>query len=131
MAQAVACADAGITLISPFVGRILDWHVAQAGGKKTYSAKDDPGVVSVTKVYNYYKRHGYPTVVMGASFRNIDEVKALAGCDLLTISPKLLQQLEEEKDKTVEKALDADKAKSLDVEKLDMCEKAFRSVLYI
>ncbi len=126
MAQAVACADAGITLISPFVGRILDWFLARPGAPKSYAPNEDPGVISVTKIYNYYKRHGYSTVVMGASFRNIGEVKALAGCDLITISPKLLQELEEEKDKKLERELDAEKAKALTVEKLDMDEKAFR-----
>merc|ERR1719481_718960 len=82
-----------MTLISPFVGRILDWYVAN-GGQKSYAPKEDPGVVSVTKIYNYYKKFGYKTVVMGASFRNTGEVTALAGCDLLTISPKLLAELD-------------------------------------
>ncbi len=92
--QAVACADAGVTLISPFVGRILDWYKA-ATGRDSYPATEDPGVVSVTKIFNYFKSNGYKTEVMGASFRNIDEIAELAGCDLLTISPKLLQQLNE------------------------------------
>ena len=92
--QAVACADAGVTLISPFVGRILDWYKA-ATGRDSYPAFEDPGVVSVTKIFNYFKSNGYKTEVMGASFRNIDEITELAGCDLLTISPKLLQQLKE------------------------------------
>tara|TARA_Y100001968_G_scaffold145265_1_gene132737 strand:+ start:1619 stop:2617 length:999 start_codon:yes stop_codon:yes gene_type:complete len=92
--QAVACADAGVTLISPFVGRILDWYKA-ATGRDSYPALEDPGVVSVTKIFNYFKSNGYTTEVMGASFRNIDEIIELAGCDLLTISPKLLQQLNE------------------------------------
>ncbi|MCL4148845.1 UNVERIFIED_CONTAM: hypothetical protein GTU68_053673 [Idotea baltica] len=92
-AQAVACAEAGVTLISPFVGRILDWYVAN-GDKKTFEPSQDPGVVSVTKIYNYYKKFGYKTVVMGASFRNTGEICELAGCDLLTISPKLLQELQ-------------------------------------
>ncbi len=92
--QAVACADAGVTLISPFVGRILDWYKA-ATGRDFYSATEDPGVVSVTKIFNYFKSNGYKTEVMGASFRNIEEIIELAGCDLLTISPKLLQQLNE------------------------------------
>ncbi|KAG8515715.1 Transaldolase, partial [Galemys pyrenaicus] len=91
-AQAVACAEAGVTLISPFVGRILDWHVANTG-KKSYEPLEDPGVQSVTKIYNYYKKFGYKTIVMGASFRNTGEIKALAGCDFLTISPKLLGEL--------------------------------------
>jgi transaldolase len=90
--QAIACADAGVTLISPFVGRILDWYKKDTG--KDYEGADDPGVKSVTRIYNYYKNHGYKTVVMGASFRNIGEIRELAGCDLLTISPQLLAELE-------------------------------------
>lgn len=91
-AQARACAEAGVYLISPFVGRILDWYKAKTG-KESYAPMDDPGVVSVTKIYNYYKEHGYQTVVMGASFRNIGEIQSLAGCDRLTISPQLLDEL--------------------------------------
>jgi transaldolase len=91
-AQARACAEAGCFLISPFVGRILDWYKAKTG-KSHYAANEDPGVVSVTEIYNYYKAKGYATVVMGASFRNVDEVLALAGCDRLTISPQLMQEL--------------------------------------
>lgn len=91
--QASACADAGAFLISPFVGRILDWYKANTD-KKEYTAEEDPGVVSVRHIYNYYKQHGYKTVVMGASFRNLGEIEALAGCDRLTISPQLLQELE-------------------------------------
>ncbi|MFL0799006.1 MAG: transaldolase [Agarilytica sp.] len=91
--QAAACADAGAFLISPFVGRILDWYKANTD-KKDYTAFEDPGVQSVTKIYNYYKQHGYDTVVMGASFRNTGELEALAGCDRLTISPALLGELE-------------------------------------
>ncbi len=90
--QAVACAEAGATLISPFVGRILDWYKS-ATGKDSYPGNEDPGVISVTKIFNYFKSYGYKTEVMGASFRNIEEIKELAGCDLLTISPKLLDQL--------------------------------------
>lgn len=90
-AQAVACAEAGVTLISPFVGRILDWHKKNTG--KTYEGDEDPGVISVKKIFNYYKQHGYNTIVMGASFRNIGEIKALAGVDFLTIAPALLEQL--------------------------------------
>ncbi|MEA1063535.1 transaldolase [Apirhabdus apintestini] len=93
-AQARACAEAGVFLISPFVGRILDWYKANTD-KKEYSAEDDPGVVSVTDIYNYYKQHGYETVVMGASFRNVGEILALAGCDRLTIAPPLLKELAE------------------------------------
>lgn len=91
--QAAACADAGVFLISPFVGRILDWYKANTD-KKEYAPHEDPGVVSVTQIYNYYKQHGYNTVVMGASFRNTGELEALAGCDRLTISPQLLGELE-------------------------------------
>lgn len=93
--QAVACADAGVTLISPFVGRILDWHKAN-GGVQDYSADNDPGVQSVTRIYNYFKQHGYATIVMGASFRNTAEIEGLAGCDRLTISPQLLQELQQD-----------------------------------
>ena len=92
--QAVACADAGVFLISPFVGRILDWYKAATG--QEYTAETDPGVLSVKRIYNYYKTHGYNTVVMGASFRNTGEIEALAGCDRLTISPPLLQVLSED-----------------------------------
>merc|ERR1712227_1146791 len=91
-AQAIACAEAKVTLISPFVGRIMDFYKAKTG--KTYEAEEDPGVMSVRKIYNYYKKHGYKTIVMGASFRNTGEVLALAGCDALTISPKLLAELD-------------------------------------
>ncbi|MCX5928537.1 MAG: transaldolase [Synechococcus sp. LacPavin_0920_WC12_MAG_50_7] len=91
-AQAVACAEAGITLISPFVGRILDWYKKDSG-RDNYPGPEDPGVISVTKIFNYFKTYGYKTEVMGASFRNLDEIIELAGCDLLTISPKLLDQL--------------------------------------
>ena len=90
--QAVACAEAGVTLISPFVGRILDWYKAETG-RDFYPGAEDPGVLSVTRIFNYYKTYGFNTEVMGASFRNIDEIVELAGCDLLTISPKLLDQL--------------------------------------
>lgn len=92
-AQAQACAEAGATLISPFVGRILDWHKANTD-KKDYTASEDPGVISVTEIYNFYKQHGFKTIVMGASFRNTGEIEELAGCDRLTISPDLLAQLE-------------------------------------
>lgn len=94
--QAAACADAGVFLISPFVGRILDWYKANTE-KKEYTAEEDPGVVSVRHIYNYYKQNGYSTVVMGASFRNLGEIEALAGCDRLTISPQLLQELDQDK----------------------------------
>jgi transaldolase len=91
--QAVACAEAKVTLISPFVGRILDWYL-KSTGKASYAPAEDPGVLSVTKIYEYYKTHGYKTEVMGASFRNIGEITELAGCDLLTIAPKLLAELD-------------------------------------
>jgi len=106
--QAVACAEAGVTLISPFVGRILDWYKKSTG--KTYSGDEDPGVISVKKIFNYYKQHSYKTIVMGASFRNIGEIKALAGVDFLTISPALLEELKSSKEE-VPKKLDAEKAR--------------------
>lgn len=96
--QAAACADAGVYLISPFVGRILDWYKTNTD-KKEYSAEEDPGVISVRRIYNYYKQNDYKTVVMGASFRNLGEIEALAGCDRLTISPNLLQELEQDQGK--------------------------------
>lgn len=107
-AQAVACAQAGVYLISPFVGRILDWY-KKAEGVDGYVPEQDPGVVSVTEIYNHYKQYGYPTVVMGASFRNIDEILQLAGCDCLTISPVLLDELERSREPLVQKltAVDA------------------------
>jgi len=123
-AQAVACADAGVTLISPFVGRILDWHVAHSD-VKSYEPLKDPGVKSVTHIYNYYKKHGYKTTVMGASFRNVGEIKALAGCDLLTISPTLLAELEGCAEPLV-RALSVEQAKSLSIPKEEMNESRFR-----
>ncbi|WP_444942772.1 transaldolase [Microbulbifer sp. ZKSA006] len=93
-AQAIACAEAGVTLISPFVGRILDWHIANSD-REAFSAQEDPGVISVRNIYEYYKSRDYKTIVMGASFRNTGEIEALAGCDRLTISPQLLQALED------------------------------------
>jgi len=126
-AQAVACAEAGVTLISPFVGRILDWYVANTD-TKSYSGEEDPGVISVTKIYNYYKKFNYKTVVMGASFRNIEEVKALAGCDLLTISPKLLGELEAS-DAAVPKKLNKETAAKLQLEKIELDEAKFRWLL--
>src|SRR5579863_3387363 len=94
-AQAIACAEAGVTLISPFVGRIFDWYKKEGGGKEIPPDKD-PGVASVTRIYNYYKKYGYKTQVMGASFRNLNQIENLTGCDLLTISPDLLEQLEQQ-----------------------------------
>ncbi|KAF5294638.1 hypothetical protein FQA39_LY02770 [Lamprigera yunnana] len=123
-AQAVACAEAGVTLISPFVGRILDWHVANTD-KKSFAGEEDPGVISVTKIYNYYKKFNYKTVVMGASFRNIEEVKALAGCDLLTISPKLLSELDDS-NVVITPHLTQESAMKSDVEKLTLSEAKFR-----
>ncbi|RSH90540.1 sedoheptulose-7-phosphate:D-glyceraldehyde-3- phosphate transaldolase [Saitozyma podzolica] len=102
--QAVACAEAGVTLISPFVGRILDWYKKSTG--QEYTAETDPGVKSVQRIFNYYKQHGYKTIVMGASFRNTGEIKALAGCDFLTIAPKLLEELKNSTE-PVPKQLDA------------------------
>ncbi|KAG1660308.1 Transaldolase [Nymphon striatum] len=123
-AQAVACAEAGVTLISPFVGRIYDWYV-QSTGQKTYEMLDDPGVKSVTRIFNYYKRFGYKTVVMGASFRNVNQIRALAGCDLLTISPKLLGELDSSNE-SLHEILTEQSAKKLDLDKIDMDEKTFR-----
>jgi len=126
LAQAVACAEGGIKLISPFVGRILDWYKKSTG--KDYSAVEDPGVVSVTQIYNYYKHFGYTTEVMGASFRSKGEITELAGCDLLTISPGLLGELAASSDPLPQK-LNADSAKSLKIERLTFDEKAFRWAL--
>lgn len=124
MAQAVACAEAGVRLISPFVGRIMDWYKKDRGVAEI-PAVEDPGVLSVTKIFNYYKKFGYPTQVMGASFRNTGEIIELAGSDLLTISPSLLSELEK-MEGTLVKKLDAEKAKTSDIEKIDMDEKTFR-----
>jgi transaldolase len=120
--QAVAAAEAGVTLVSPFVGRILDWYKKDTG--KDYQGADDPGVQSVTTVYNYYKKFGYKTQVMGASFRNIGEIQELAGCDLLTIAPKLLAELES-KQGDLPRKLDPAKAKSMSIEKIPMDKAAF------
>ncbi|MCK0107202.1 transaldolase [Marinobacter sp. S0848L] len=111
--QAVACAQAGAHLISPFVGRILDWHLANSG-RDSYPAAEDPGVQSVTRIYNYYKAHGFNTVVMGASFRNTGEIEMLAGCDRLTISPALLQELQDDNGQLNQK-LNAEAATSNEV----------------
>jgi len=110
--QAVACAQAGAHLISPFVGRILDWHLANSG-RDSYPPAEDPGVQSVTRIYNYYKANGYNTVVMGASFRNIGEIEMLAGCDRLTISPALLQELKDDQGELT-RQLNADTAAGSD-----------------
>jgi transaldolase len=122
LAQAIACADAHAFLISPFVGRILDWHVKAGGGP--YTAETDPGVVSVGQIYAYYKTHGVKTVVMGASFRNIGEIEALAGCDRLTISPQLLGELANAEG-TLTRKLDA-KSVGPAPEKISLDEKGFR-----
>ncbi len=123
--QAIACAEAKVTLISPFVGRILDWYKKDTG--KDYSGADDPGVQSVTTIYNYYKKFDYKTVVMGASFRNIGEITELAGCDLLTISPKLLEELDS-KDADLPRKLDPAKSKSMDIQKIPMDEATFEKM---
>lgn len=120
--QAIACAEAGATLISPFVGRILDWHVKETG--REYSATEDPGVQSVTQIYNYYKKFGYDTEVMGASFRSVGEITELAGCDLLTISPKLLAELDST-EAELPRRLDPAKAATLDIEKLAIDKATF------
>ena len=123
LAQAVACAEGGIKLISPFVGRILDWHKKSTG--KDYAATEDPGVLSVTQIYNYYKHFGYTTEVMGASFRNKGEITELTGCDLLTISPGLLGELQASEEPLTAK-LNAANAKSLKIDRIGSDEKTFR-----
>ena len=122
-AQAVACAQAKVFLISPFVGRIMDWYKASTG-KDSYSADQDPGVMSVTKIYNYYKQHGYNTIVMGASFRNTGEIEALAGCDYLTIGPNYLEELRND-DGRLDRVLSADNA-GVPQAKISMDEISFR-----
>ncbi|MDY7573875.1 transaldolase [Actimicrobium sp. CCI2.3] len=121
--QAIACADAGARLISPFVGRIYDWYKKSTGLE--YSGADDPGVQSVQRIYNYYRKFGYATEVMGASFRNTSQIRELAGCDLLTISPELLQQLADSNEPIVRK-LSPERAQSADLHKLMLDEKTFR-----
>ncbi|XP_049849049.1 transaldolase-like [Schistocerca gregaria] len=123
LAQAVACAEAKVSLVSPFVGRILDFWKKETG--KTYSGKEDPGVVSVTQIYNYYKKHGYKTLILGASFRNKDEILCLSGCDCLTISPKFIQELHE-CDEPIQRCLSPEAAKSADLPTLKVDEKNFR-----
>lgn len=122
-AQAVACAEAKVFLISPFVGRILDWHLADRG-LTAIDASEDPGVQSVTQIYNYYKQHGYQTVVMGASFRNTGEIEQLAGCDRLTISPPLMQTLQEDSSE-LKRQLSSDTPGAAQT-KLSLDEKTFR-----
>jgi len=126
LAQAVACAQAGARLISPFVGRILDWHTAKTG--RDYAATEDPGVQSVREIYTYYKKFGHPTEVMGASFRNKEEILELAGCDLLTISPALLGALKSATD-PVDRKLSPDNAAQSKARKLSLNERKFRWLL--
>jgi transaldolase len=123
-AQAVACAEAGVTLISPFVGRIYDWYRKDRGGADI-PADEDPGVASVTCVYNYFKKFGYKTQVMGASFRKVDQVVRLAGCDLLTISPDLLEQMKKTEG-SVRRRLSGEAARASDAQKIHLDEKTFR-----
>jgi transaldolase len=123
-AQAVACAEAGVTLISPFVGRIYDWYRKERGGKDI-PADEDPGVTSVTRIYNYFKKFDYKTQVMGASFRKVDQIVRLAGCDLLTISPDLLEQMEKT-DGAAPRRLSVETAKASDAKKIHLDEKTFR-----
>lgn len=126
-AQAVACAEANVNLISPFVGRIFDWYVKNTG-QKTFEPKEDPGVKSVTQIYNYYKKFGYKTIVMGASFRNVGQITALTGCDNLTISPKLLDELNKMKDE-LKPELTPESASMVEMEKISLDEKQFRWLL--
>lgn len=126
LAQAIGCAQSNATLISPFVGRILDWYKKATG--KEFAPKEDPGVLSVKEIYNYYKKMGIKTQIMGASFRNTGEILELAGCDLLTIAPPLLKELENTEG-TVERKLDPQKAKTLQIEPIQMDEKKFRWML--
>jgi transaldolase len=121
--QAVACADAGVTLISPFVGRIHDWYKAKGGAD--FDGESDPGVASVRRIHAYFKKFGYPTEVMGASFRNVGQILALAGCDLLTISPELLEQLRGS-DADVPRRLDPAAAAKAPIERVRFDEKHFR-----
>jgi transaldolase len=120
--QAIACAEAGVTLVSPFVGRILDWYKKDTG--RDFHGADDPGVISVTNIFNYYKKFGYKTQVMGASFRNIGEIRELAGCDLLTISPQLLAELESTEAELPRK-LSPEAAKALPIERIAVDKAAF------
>jgi len=126
-AQAIACAEAGVTLISPFVGRIMDWY-KKKNSVDGFIPTEDPGVISVSSIYNYFKKFGYSTIVMGASFRNTDEILELAGCDRLTIAPALLSELDAA-NSIVTKKLDADAAKASDESKIDMSETVFRWML--
>jgi transaldolase len=127
MAQAIACGEAGVQLISPFVGRILDWYKKNSG-RDQYPPQEDPGVVSVTEIYKYYKKYGYKTEVMGASFRNTGEILELAGCDLLTISPQLLEELNKTSG-TLARKLSPDVARDFSMPKTSLDEKGFRWAL--
>lgn len=127
IAQAIACAEAGCTLISPFVGRIMDWYKKSKGVDK-FAPAEDPGVMSVTAIYNYFKKYNYDTIVMGASFRNTEEICELAGCDRLTISPQLLDQLSNNTG-DLPKKLDAAKSVGMDIPKIEMTESTFRWML--
>ncbi len=123
LAQAVACAQANCQLVSPFVGRIYDWYKASTG--KEYVGAEDPGVQSVAEIFHYYKKFGHDTEVMGASFRNTGQIIELAGCDLLTISPNLLESLQND-ETPIEQKLDTDKSRSMDIQQIDCDEKTFR-----
>src|SRR5256886_13134751 len=124
--QAIRAAEAKVQLISPFVGRIYDWYKAHE--KRDYVGPEDPGVQSVQEIYNYYKHFGHKTEVMGASFRNVGQIRELAGCDALTISPELMKELAEAQD-PLERKLDPEKAKAAKIDKLEMDEKKFRWLL--
>jgi transaldolase len=124
--QAIACADAGVTLVSPFVGRILDWY-KKATGKSEYALTDDPGVKSVTRIYDYFKRFDYKTEVMGASFRNLGEITELAGCDLLTIAPNFLEELSKTQGELPRK-LDPQRARMTTIDRIEMDEAMFRKM---
>lgn len=124
--QAVACAEAGVTLISPFVGRILDWYKKETG-RASYEPHEDPGVVSVTTIYNYYKKFGYNTEVMGASFRNMGEITELAGCDLLTIAPSLLQELQSTEG-VLPRKLDPSAAADMATDRIPMSREVFEAM---
>jgi transaldolase len=126
LVQAVRAAEAKVQLISPFVGRIYDWYKAHE--KRDYSGPEDPGVQSVTEIYGYYKKFGYKTEVMGASFRNIGQIRELAGCDCLTISPELMKELSESQE-PLERKLDPEKAKSAKIDRLELDEKKFKYLL--
>jgi len=124
--QAAACAEGGITLISPFVGRILDWYKKETG-RESYPPAEDPGVQSVTRIYNYFKRFDYATEVMGASFRSFEEITELAGCDLLTIAPKFLEMLDATEG-PLERKLDPEAARRLSLDRIPVDEDSFRKL---